>query len=150
VRPGETPPEPPEPIARRKAYEDEGEPLPLPECPDPMLVEWLMEAGPVMPSGYGPVGITWTELTSGQQRTGIELQPWEARLMVRLSREFASESIAAGKPNRPAPMEETKPSDAKRAAVDQAVRTSMRAMIAAQKGGGAKKQKRNKPRTPPP
>lgn len=59
------------------------------------LVEYLNEIGPTMPDG----ALTFGELRSWQDMTGIELQPWEVRLLRRLSIEYGNESIRAKNPD---------------------------------------------------
>lgn len=71
-------------------------PPPSPPNPAPYLTDWLFEIGPM--TGGDVIG--WLDLTAWQRITGIELTPWEARLIRRLSGEYALECLAARKPDR--------------------------------------------------
>lgn len=61
------------------------------------LVGYLIEIGPTMAAGMGAGPITHGEIRDWQDNTGIELQPWEAHLLRRLSREYLAESHRAEK-----------------------------------------------------
>lgn len=63
------------------------------------LVDYLNDIGPVMSDG----AITWQEIESWQEQTGFELQPWERRLLRRLSIDYWNESHNAKSPNCPPP-----------------------------------------------
>lgn len=81
----------------------EGIPLDLPENPAPYLVNWLMEVGPVGSGGMGPVPIGWADIQTWQTLTAVDLDPWEARTLVRLSRDFVAEMERAKDPACTAP-----------------------------------------------
>jgi len=70
------------------------------------LVQYLFDAGPVAHAGQGAVPLGWQDLQAWQQGTGIELQPWEARIVRTLSHAFVASSIAARAPDCPAPYTE--------------------------------------------
>lgn len=57
------------------------------------LVDYLFEFGPV--KGEGP--IDGQDLVAWEHLLGIEWQPWQARLLVRLSRAYLGEMHAAVK-----------------------------------------------------
>jgi hypothetical protein len=63
------------------------------------LVAYLFEAGPVMDAGP----LSFGELESWCRRLGIDLQPWEARCLCRLSREYLNESRRAALRDAKAP-----------------------------------------------
>jgi len=67
------------------------------------LIDLLMEIGPTVPSGFGPVAIGWREIEAWQAVSGVELAPWEAGMIRRLSGEYAAELHAAEDEDRPAP-----------------------------------------------
>ena len=69
----------------------------------PYIVNYLFEIGPVLPAGMGSGPITASEIEAWQRLLGLELQPWEVRLLLRLSREYLSESHSATERGRPAP-----------------------------------------------
>ena len=61
------------------------------------LVGYLLEIGPVQASGMGQGPISHESILAWQALTGIELEPWESRLLRRLSSEYLSESNRAQK-----------------------------------------------------
>lgn len=76
-----------------------------PDLPPPglaaHLVEYLLDVGPVLSTGFGPSPVTHGELAAWQANTGVELQPWEVRGIRRLSGiylEQAEQSRAADCP----------------------------------------------------
>ena len=91
-------------VSRRKALEDKNGPIEMPPllCGD-YLINFLYEVGPTMAAGMGAGPLTYVEIEAWQRANGIELMPWESALMRRLSCEYASESYAAMKRDRPAP-----------------------------------------------
>lgn len=75
----------------------------LPDCPSDFLVNLLMEIGPTIATGFGLAAIGWRELADWQACSGTDLAPWEARMLRRLSADYAAELHAAESPERPAP-----------------------------------------------
>ncbi len=73
--------------------------------------------------------IGWRDLTAWQEVMGIELEPWEARLIRRLSSEYISQYHEAEKPDCPAPWVE----------VVEANREIVAAKVASIFGGRARK-----------
>lgn len=71
----------------------------LPHNPAPYLADWLFEVGPAA----GDREIGYSDLAAWQDITGIELEPWEGRLLRRLSRAWLNEQWQARKAARPAP-----------------------------------------------
>lgn len=59
------------------------------------LVDHLFEFGPVMAAGMGSAPLAPSEIEAAQRLLGIQFQPWEARLLMRLSREYLGESHRA-------------------------------------------------------
>lgn len=53
--------------------------------------------------GSGPIG--WEALAAWSAMTGVELDPWEARTIRRLSKAFVAEQFDARKPSCPAPFD---------------------------------------------
>jgi hypothetical protein len=84
-----------DPVSRLKA----GQIMLLPDNPAPYLTNWLFEIGPV--EGDGP--ISWQAMAAWEGVSGIELDPWEARTIRRLSAEYLTEYHKAKKPERVAP-----------------------------------------------
>lgn len=91
-------------VSRRKSLESNGNPVEMPPLPyGDYLINFLYEVGPTMAAGMGAGPLTYSEIEAWQRANGIELRPWESALMRRLSCEYASESYAATKRDRPAP-----------------------------------------------
>lgn len=79
----------------------------MPPCPAPHLVAYLFEAGPLQPGGMAEAPLSHGELQAWQQNSGIVLQPWEARLLRRLSGSYLSAMSEARAPSAPPPWKET-------------------------------------------
>ncbi len=77
--------------------------LPPLECAGDYLIGYLFEVGPTGSNGMGATPITWTEIDAYCRRGGIDLAPWEARLIRRLSAEYVSEAHKATENFYPAP-----------------------------------------------
>jgi hypothetical protein len=71
----------------------------MPECAALYLVEYLIELGVT----YGEQSLLYSEIESWQRQSGVELQPWEARVVKHLSEAYLSESHAARDPDAKAP-----------------------------------------------
>jgi hypothetical protein len=69
--------------------------------------------------------------------TGVDVLPWEARLIRRLSGEFLSQSHKAEKPDCPAPWADDAPLIANREAVSRKLAAEFKAMMMAQRKGEA-------------
>jgi hypothetical protein len=67
------------------------------------LITILMELGPTVPAGMASGPITFDNVDAWCRRTGIDLEPYESRWLVRLSREWLGESQKASKHFAPAP-----------------------------------------------
>ena len=67
------------------------------------LLGYLFEIGPTMAGGAGAAPITHLEIAAWESLSGVELMPWEARFLRRLSFEYLGESHKAEKPDRKAP-----------------------------------------------
>lgn len=91
-------------VSRRKAMEARGSPIEMPplDCGEYLLTH-LYDLGPVVAAGMGTGPVTYSEIEAWQRVSGITLLPWEAALIRRLSGEYAAESNAATKPDRPPP-----------------------------------------------
>jgi hypothetical protein len=74
--------------------------------PGAYLVDYLFDAGPLVSTGQGSAALSWRDMAAWQSGTGIELQPWEARIVRALSHVYLSSSIAAKHPDCPAPYAE--------------------------------------------
>jgi len=56
-----------------------------------------------MSGGMGAAELTWQEIDAWCGRTGIDLDPWEARTIRRLSRTYVHQQHDARKPDCPEP-----------------------------------------------
>lgn len=75
----------------------------LPPNPAPYLTEWLFDVGPSGSNGMGETPIDYRDLLAWQDITGVELMPWEATTIRRLSRDFVVERHRAKDATAPAP-----------------------------------------------
>ena len=122
------------PVARlQRMRTTRGDPGYMPELPDPgcaaYLLAYLFEVGPASSTGMGPAPITHQELAAWCQVAGVPLQPWEARFLRALSREYVAEAMAAEDPMRPAPWS-TEPTTEHLQVVARSLRDEMAAMAA--------------------
>ncbi|WP_404711483.1 hypothetical protein [Sphingomonas sp. MMS24-J13] len=76
---------------------------PLPPTSMPHIASRLMEIGPTQPAGMGVAPLSWSEINAWCDRTGIEIAPWEARLIRRLSVEYIAFGRKAEAENCPPP-----------------------------------------------
>lgn len=107
---------------------DRGQDLPLPSCPAPHLIEYLFEIGPTIPAGMGMSQIEWRDIDAWCERTGVDLPPWQARLLRLLSRDYLVMLREAEDPMCPAPMSHEADVLAKRAAVSRDIGAMFRTM----------------------
>lgn len=92
-----------EPVTRLKRMEADGIVPIMPPLAAPYIVEFLMEVGPIEPSGMEGGPVSWTTLYHWQQQVGITLQPWELRLIRTLSAEYLDQMRKSRDPDCPAP-----------------------------------------------
>src|SRR5690606_17265417 len=71
----------------------------LPPNPAEYLTDWLWEIGP----SVGDRSIGYVDLAAWQEIAGVEMEPWEARTLRRLSGEYLGQSVKARKPGCPPP-----------------------------------------------
>lgn len=106
-----------------------------PECVH--MVEHWFDVGPAMPSGYGDVPLTHGEIDAWQRNCGIELPPWQASLLRRMSRGYLAERVAGVDPLRSPPWAEV--SAQQKAAVAETLRRQLSLMARASKPKGPPK-----------
>ena len=63
------------------------------------LVSYLFDIGPTIAGNL----LTHAEIGAWQENVGIDLEPWEVRVLRRLSSDYMSESRKAEKPDCPSP-----------------------------------------------
>lgn len=89
------------------------------------LLSYLWEIGPTLVAGMGSGPITHLELRAWQANSGIELQPWETRVLRRLSIEYLITAQKAEKADCVAPWQ---PVTVDRAVVADRLLQSIRAL----------------------
>lgn len=67
----------------------------MPPNPMPHIMDRLVEIGMTEAAGMGVVPLSWREINEWQRATGVDLAPWEARLLRRLSAEYIAEGHRA-------------------------------------------------------
>lgn len=75
----------------------------MPDNPEPIIIERLMEIGPVEADSMGTKPITWGSITEYAVRMGIDIPPWQSKLLRRLSTEYLAQTRAAEERHCPAP-----------------------------------------------
>lgn len=75
----------------------------LPPNPASYISDWLFDIGPTGSNAGGECELSYRDLVAWQEISGIELFPWEAKLIRHLSSEFADERYKARKRDRIAP-----------------------------------------------
>jgi hypothetical protein len=75
----------------------------MPPNPAPAITARLIEIGLTQAAGMGSAPLSWGEINEWQRATCVTLQPWEARLIRRLSTEYLAEGRRAESENCPAP-----------------------------------------------
>ena len=82
---------------------DEGITPVFPDNPAEYLTTWLFEIGPSVSGGMGEAPLDWSHIRAWQETMGVELLPWEARIIRRLSGDFVAQRAKSRKPDCPAP-----------------------------------------------
>ncbi|WP_242183216.1 hypothetical protein [Sphingomonas sp. CARO-RG-8B-R24-01] len=78
-------------------------PVQMPPNPAQHLVQYLVEMGMSEAAGMGMVPLSWREINAWCDRTRVDLAPWEARLIRRMSTEYLAEGRRAESENCPPP-----------------------------------------------
>lgn len=89
------------------------------------LIDYLLEAGPVMPAGMGNSSLSWSELESWSRASGRHVSGWELRTLRYLSEVFLQQHGESSNPNCPSPWVEKADPD-RREKVAQHVRSILR------------------------
>lgn len=75
----------------------------IPVNPAPYLTRWLFDVGPIVTGAMGEAPVGYPDLLAWQELSGVELMPWEAKLLRSLSVEYLVERQKAEELGRPAP-----------------------------------------------
>jgi hypothetical protein len=102
-----------------------------PPCDAPYLIEYLFDAGPFEDGKNGMAKLSSRELLAWQKGSGVKLQPWEFRLIRRLSADYVNQCIASEDPNEPPPYQTKAVIEKNRDAVARSIRTGMAAYFMA-------------------
>lgn len=88
-----------------EARQEAGGLLDLPDISRGLIhfVEYLMEAGPTSHAGMGETALRWIDLECWQRGSGVSLQPWECRLLRKLSNDYLTERHRATAFDAPPP-----------------------------------------------
>lgn len=91
-------------LSRREQVERDGGEIETPPFDQgDYLIGYLYEVGPTVATGMGAGPVTFAEIAAWQASRGFELEPWEARLLRRLSIDYLAESHRATKRDCPPP-----------------------------------------------
>ena len=91
-------------LSRRECIERDGGEIEMPPFDEgEYLIAYLYELGPTVAAGMGAGPVTFAEMAAWQAARGFELEPWEARLLRRLSVDYLAESHRATERNCPPP-----------------------------------------------
>ena len=83
-------------LSRRERIERDGGEIEMPPFDEgEYLIAYLYELGPTVAAGMGAGPVTFAEMCAWQVARGFELEPWEARLLRRLSVDYLAESHRA-------------------------------------------------------
>lgn len=89
--------------SRIEAGQRDGLTFPLPPAAADFMADWLFEAGPVRRIGEADVPLDWVDLSAWADMNGIELAPWQASLLRRLSSAYLGAWHAGKDPDCPPP-----------------------------------------------
>ena len=107
-----TPNQPPA-VSRVEQLKRYGLPARMPPNPAPHFIDRLVEIGLTEATGMGSAPLSWSSIASWQSVMCITLQPWESRLIRKLSVEYLAESRRAECENCPPPWR-TEPTEQER------------------------------------
>lgn len=122
--------------------EQAGEDISLPECSADFLLHYFLEIGPTAYTGMGSVPFDFTHIVAWQCCTGVELHPWQAQLLVQMSRDYVEFAYKATEPECLSPSGEEAQIIDRRDAVFRALRTKLRGLISKPKSGKIRKRKK--------
>lgn len=90
-------------MTRAERMKKDGVAVPMPPNPLPHVVDRLIEIGLTEAAGMGAGPVSWQTMDAWANRTSVDIEPWEARLIRRLSVEYVAEQRRAESENCPAP-----------------------------------------------
>ncbi|GAA3708544.1 hypothetical protein GCM10022268_17340 [Sphingomonas cynarae] len=75
----------------------------MPPNPAPHFTDWLIELGISEAAGMGAAPLSWREIEAWSSGTGVRPEPWEKRLLRRLSAIYLAEGRLAESEHCPPP-----------------------------------------------
>lgn len=90
-------------ISRLDRMKADGVSPQMPPNPAPHIVERLIEIGLTEAAGMGVGPLSWLSINEWQRAACVRLDPWEAKLIRRLSIEYVAEGRRAEKETCPPP-----------------------------------------------
>lgn len=90
-------------LSRMDSLKRDGVTLMMPPNPAPHIVDRLIEMGMSEAAGMGVAPLSWREIDAWCARTAVDLDPWEGRLLRRLSAEYIAEGRRAEREACPPP-----------------------------------------------
>ena len=99
---------------------------------DEILTRLLYVVGPAKSTGFGLTGISWPDLKAWSDLTRIRLAPWQAEILIIMSRGYASEfSAASSEKYTDPPWADEETLEKRAAAVPDILRTGLRSLMKA-------------------
>lgn len=91
------------------------------------LLDYLYDVGPILRNTAGNAPLSCAELLAWERLAGVELQPWESKLLRRLSGEYLGMANRATDPTCPCPYQSEAAIRANRDAVSKQISVAMKA-----------------------
>jgi len=91
----------------------------LPVNPAPYITDWLLEIGPTAPAADGAAPLEFSEMAEWSRLMGVQMSPWEAKTLRRLSRAYVNQRAEARNPACIEPMCKVDPETARTRVEDQ-------------------------------
>lgn len=91
----------------------------MPPDPAPHITARLSEIGLCEAAGMGVVPLSWQTIDAWARLTGVQLAPWEARLIRKLSSDYVSMTRKAESENCPPPWRSPVTDEQRNAEVEQ-------------------------------
>jgi hypothetical protein len=106
-----------------------GQEAEIPDVAAPFLLSYLLEIGPVINTGFGAREIIWQDIQAWQDCLGIRIPPWQARLVINLSKEYLSFSKKAEEPSCLSPLSDEARTEDRRQSISRSLRIGFKAML---------------------
>lgn len=93
--------------SRLEKFDENAEELKYePEAYSTYIINIANSIGLYLNSGYGPIPLTWSEILSWSTLTKTKITPWEATLVMKLSKSFVSQLSISKSPSCISPIQE--------------------------------------------